>query len=173
MSWLSKAELLSMGFYSVGNNVKVSRKASFYGPERISLGNNARIDDFSVISSGEDGIRIGNNVHIAIFSSIQGALAIEIQDYVSLSSRVSLYSHSDNFNELEYTGPMSETIGVKRTSGRIQIGEKTIVGCGSVVLPGVIIEENVSVGALSLVKGVLKKNGIYAGIPVKKIGLRT
>lgn len=47
MAYLDEIQLKEMGFKSVGENVKISDKASFYGCDNISIGNNVRIDDFA------------------------------------------------------------------------------------------------------------------------------
>ena len=52
MAYLDEIQLKEMGFKSVGENVKISDKASFYGCDNISIGNNVRIDDFCVFSAG-------------------------------------------------------------------------------------------------------------------------
>ena len=46
MASYTKDELLAMGFRSVGEDVRVSTRASIYSPELISIGNHVRIDDF-------------------------------------------------------------------------------------------------------------------------------
>jgi galactoside O-acetyltransferase len=48
-----------------------------------------------------------------------------------------------------------------------------IVGSGSIVLPGVVLEEGVAVGALSLVRDSCSAFGIYAGMPAKRVGERS
>ena len=60
MAILTREEIEKMEFASVGNNVFISTKASFYGTSKIHIGNNVRIDDFCVISAGEGGVYIGN-----------------------------------------------------------------------------------------------------------------
>ena len=52
MSFFSDAELFDLGFASLGENVKISRKASIYGAGQISIGNNVRVDDFCILSAG-------------------------------------------------------------------------------------------------------------------------
>ena len=49
MAYLSHAELMGMGFKKIGNGVKISDKASIYEPEKISIDDYSRIDDFSLI----------------------------------------------------------------------------------------------------------------------------
>lgn len=53
--------------------------------------------------------------------------------------------------------------------GAVKIGRHSIIGSGSVILPGVDIPEGVSVGALSLVRKSLEPWGVYAGAPVRRI----
>ena len=85
MPHLNKNDLKQ--FKSVGKNVKISSKVSFYHPENISIGDQTRIDDFCVISAGIGGIEIGRNVHIAIYVSIQGSGKVTVSDFAGLSSR--------------------------------------------------------------------------------------
>ena len=84
MGILSKDQLMKMGFKSVGNNALVSDKSSFYNTGNISIGNNVRIDDFCVFSAGEDGIEIGNYIHIACYTSIIGKGRIQLEDFCNL-----------------------------------------------------------------------------------------
>lgn len=56
MAILTREEIEQMGFASVGENVLISTKASFYGISKIHIGNNVRIDDFCVISAGAEGV---------------------------------------------------------------------------------------------------------------------
>jgi galactoside O-acetyltransferase len=45
-SFYSESKLKQLGFKSIGKNVLISKKASFYGINRIQIGDNVRIDDF-------------------------------------------------------------------------------------------------------------------------------
>jgi len=51
----------------------------------------------------------------------------------------------------------------------VTIGKHVIVGSGTVILPGVTLEEGVAVGALSLVSKKCHAFGIYSGVPAKRI----
>ena len=57
--------------------------------------------------------------------------------------------------------------------GEISVGKHSIIGNGSLVLPGVCIEEGVTVGAMSMVKNNADSWGIYAGVPAKRIKERS
>jgi acetyltransferase-like isoleucine patch superfamily enzyme len=165
----TKEELLYLGINSVGENVQVSRKCSMYGASRISFGNNVRIDDFCVLSAGSGGISIGNFVHIAVFTSLQGEGQIVLEDFVGLSSRVSIYSSNDDYFGTYLSNP---TVPVQFTgvqSGPVTIGKHVLVGSGSVVLPNVKIGQGAVVGALSLIQESCEEFYIYKGNPAKKL----
>jgi len=169
MAMLNRDAIEKMGFASVGDNVQISDRASFYGTARIALGDNVRIDDFCVLAAGVGGITIGQHVHIAVYSSLIGAGKITLSDFSGLSSRVSIYSSSDDYSGATLTNPTvpGEFTGVIHAD--VFLGKHVIVGSGSVILPGAILEEGVAIGALSLVSKGCREFGIYSGVPVKRI----
>ena len=61
----------------------------------------------------------------------------------------------------------SEFTGV--THADVFLGKHVIVGSGSVILPGVTLEEGVAIGALSLVHKNCQAFGVYAGNPARRI----
>jgi acetyltransferase-like isoleucine patch superfamily enzyme len=169
MAMLSQVAIDALGFSSVGVNVQISERASFYGVNRIALGNNVRIDDFCILSAGVAGITVGNHVHIAAYSSLIGAGTISLSDFCNISSRVSIYSSNDDYSGTTMTNPTvpKEYTGV--THADVFLGKHVIVGCGSVILPGVTLEDGVAVGALSLVNRRCDAFGIYAGNPARRV----
>ncbi|MDP3168458.1 MAG: acyltransferase [Hydrogenophaga sp.] len=169
MAILSQSDMEKIGFASVGENVLISDRASFYGAAKISIGNHVRIDDFCVISAGLGGVVIGNYVHIAVASTLIGAGAISIADFVNISSKVSIYSSSDDYSGTAMAGPMLPPEFTNFDVSPVQIARHAIIGAGSVLLPGALLDEGVAVGALSLIKGHCKAFGIYAGSPARRI----
>ena len=169
MGLLTSAEIDEMGFKSVGSNVRLSDKASFYNCQNISIGNNVRIDDFCVLSAGVGGIGIGNYIHIAVYSSLIGAGRISLSDFSNISSRVAIYSSNDDYSGDFMTNPMVPAELTHVTHAAVSVGKHVIIGSGSVVLPGVILEEGVAIGALSFVNKSCKEYGIYSGVPAKRI----
>lgn len=169
MSFLSKEQVESMGFKSVGENVLLSDKSSYYNCKNITIGNNTRIDDFCVLSAGEGGIEIGQYVHIAIGVSIIGAGKVLVEDFAGLSSRVSVYSSNDDYSGEFMTNPMVPSEYTSVNHAPVTIGRHVIVGSGSVILPNITLEDGVAIGALSLVTKNCEEFGIYMGTPAKKI----
>lgn len=134
---------------------------------------NVRIDDFCVLSAGEGGIVLGDYIHIAVYSSLIGAGKISLADFCNISSRVAIYSSSDDYSGEWMTNPMVPSRFTNVAKADVQLGKHVIVGSGTVVLPGVCIEDGVSVGALSLVNKRCDAFGIYAGVPARRIKERS
>lgn len=169
MAMLSHETIQTLGFASVGENVQISDRASFYGVKKIILGNNVRIDDFCVLSAGNGGIKVGDYVHLAVYSSLIGAGQITLSDFCNISSRVSIYSSNDDYSGETMTNPTVPSKYTGATHADVFLGKHVIVGSGSVILPGVTLEDGVAVGALSLVHKRCEAFGIYAGNPARRI----
>lgn len=172
MSYYSTEELQELGLASFGEDVRISKKASIYNPNRISLGSHVRIDDFCVLSAGEGGIEIGDYVHIAVYCSLIGAGKIILNDFCNLSSRVAIYSSNDDYSGEHLTNPTIPELFTGVTHADVLLGKHVIIGSGCVVLPGIRLDDGVAVGALSLVNKDCQTFGIYGGVPAKRIGER-
>lgn len=169
MGLLSRKQIEEMGFSHVGENVRLSDKASYYNCKNIVIGDHVRIDDFCVLSAGVGGIEIGSYIHIAVYSSLIGAGKIELRDFSNISSKVSIYSSNDDYSGTSMTNPMVPDEYTNVSHADVIIGRHVIVGSGSVVLPGVTLDTGVAVGALSLVTRSCEEFGIYSGVPAKRI----
>lgn len=169
MGFYSIEELKAIGFKKIGTNVLISDKASIYNAKNISLGSNVRIDDFCILSAGEKGIEIGNYVHIACYVSLIGSELIKLNDFVGISSKVAVYSSSDDYSGRSLIGPTIPN-EYKNVDNRPVIFEiHTVIGAGSIILPGVTIGEGTAIGAMSFVSKNVDAWGIYVGNPLKFI----
>lgn len=165
-SFYTRQEVKGLGFKSVGENVLISKKTSFYGIENISIGNNVRIDDFCILSGI---ILLGSNIHISAYCVLYGAYGIELEDHSGLSPRCTVLSAMDDFSGNYLIGPMVDESLTNVTGGKVIIKRYSQIGASCVVFPDLIIEEGVAVGAMSLVNKSLSEWSICAGIPAKKI----
>lgn len=170
MAFLTQNQLNKMNFKFIGKNVRVSDKASIYNAENIYLSDNCRIDDFCILSAGNGGIHVGKHVHIAAYSGLIGAEEIYLNDFSGLSSRVSIYSSSDDYSGAFMTNPTVPDEFKKVDSRPVYLGKHAIIGAGSVVLPGADLGMGVAIGSLSLVLGKsYSEFVIYAGAPAKPV----
>jgi acetyltransferase-like isoleucine patch superfamily enzyme len=173
MGYLSRKQIDAIGFASVGHDVMISKLASFHHAAAITIGNHVRIDDFCVFSAGLGGITIGNFVHISVGAALIGAKKITLDDFSGLSSHVSIYSSSDDYSGALMTNPMVPLPFRGGDHEEVFLGKHVIVGAGSVILPGTIIDDGVAIGALSLVSAHCEPFGIYAGTPARRIKERS
>ena len=109
----------------------------------------------------KDGLIIGEN-----FNAMEGTIIdpghcwlIEIGDNVTLAPRVHVLAHDAS---------MKKSLGYTKIA-RVSIGNNVFLGAGTIVLPGVRIDDNTVVGAGSIVTHSLLGGGIYVGNPIKKI----
>jgi len=159
-----------MGFRSLGRNVLISDKASIYNEDQIEIGDNSRIDDFCVISGK---VSIGRNVHIAVFCNVAGGeKGITFEDFSGLAYGCHVFTQSDDYSGRTLTNPTVPDIYKREVKKPIVIGRHSIVGTNSIILPGVVIAEGTSVGALSLVTKSTEEWSVYIGIPAKRIKRR-
>lgn len=168
-SFYTERQLNSLGLDSYGSNVLISKRASIYNPSKISIGSNVRIDDFCILSAGNGGIFLSDFIHIGAYSSIMGKGRIMIGSYSGLSARVCIYSSSDNYSGDTLTNPCvpEEFTGV--THADVIIKKYVIIGASSVILPGVVLNNGVAIGALSLVNRDCEEFYIYKGNPARKL----
>lgn len=167
MAYLTDIELRSIGFKALGNNVKISDKASIYNPEQIEIGNNSRIDDFCVISGK---VKIGQYVHIAPFCLVAGGeMGIQLDDFSGLAYQVQVFSQSDDYSGRTMTNPTIPAKYKNEIKKSVHIAKHVIIGAGSIIFPGVKLSEGCSVGAMSLVNKTTAAWGIYVGNPAKRV----
>jgi len=102
------------------------------------------------------GAKIGKNVFLAGEEWISDPCMIEIGDNTLIGGKSMVLGHIGE-----------EKLIIKKT----KIGRNCLIGGEAFIMPGCIIEDNVIVGAKSFVlkDSRLKRNSLYAGIPVKRI----
>lgn len=169
-SFYSEQELQGLGFKSIGQHCQISRKACFYGISNISIGNNVRIDDFTILSGH---ITIGSNVHVSAFVALYGSMGIEFEDYTGISARSTIYSAMDDFSGEYLVGPIHPEGTTHVTGGKVTIKRFTQIGAHTLIFPNLIIGEGCMIGACSMIRHSLEPWGIYYGVPAERHGERS
>ncbi len=171
-SFLDRDALERIGFAAVGEDVKISAFARFYGAEHIRIGNHVRIDDFCIVSAGEGGIVIGDHVHVAPYAFLVGHASITLADFSGLSWQAGILSSTDDFSGRWLTNPTVPAAFRRPHHAPVSLGRHALVGAGSLILPGVTVGEGAAVGAHSLVTKDCEPFKIYFGVPAKPIKAR-
>ena len=171
MAYLSDECLKTMGFKYLGENVKISDKAAIYNCDQIEIGDNSRIDDFCIISGT---VKIGKYCHITPMCLLAGGTpGIILQDFVTLAYGVKVFSQSDDYSGQTMTNSLIPTKYKNEFKAAIILEKFSIVGANSTIMPGVIVAEGCSVGAMSLILKSTISWGVYMGIPAKRVRERS
>ena len=168
--YFTEHDLRDFGFKSIGRNVRISSDARVYGAERISIGDNVRIDDFVMLATGDGYIKIGNDCYIARCCNLTGTFGIEMCDYSSMAANTVIYSASDDYSGDYMTAQAIPREYTKFVGGKVTLGRHVIVGASSVIVGAADIGEGCSLGAVTVV---INKNlepwGMYVGNPARRI----
>lgn len=170
-NFYSNEELSKLGLGSYGENVLISKNAVLREPQKLNVGNNVRIDDFTTISGI---VTLNNYIHIATFCGLYGGISgIVFEDFSTISSGCSVYAVSDDYTGYSMTNSMiPEKYKPTLINAEVTLKRHSIVGCNSVILPGVVIGEGTAVGSMSLCNKSTEAWCIYMGTPARKKRLR-
>lgn len=171
--FLPRAELEAMGFQRLGEHVLIDQLAVVINPGRVSLADHCRIDAFSLISAGEEGVAIGRYVHLGVGSQIFGdGGAVVLEDFSGLSARATLFTCSVSGRPDCRDMMLNPTVPLEFRSlkqGPVVLRRHSGVGCGSVVLPGVEMGFGSGAGALTLVRKSLAEGVVICGNPAQML----
>jgi acetyltransferase-like isoleucine patch superfamily enzyme len=103
------------------------------------------------------GMKIGENCLVG--GVIKDPCLTEFGDNVTMGEYAIIYGHIHNYEK------------VTITMDKVKIGNSCIIGAGSIIMPGAVLEDGVKLAAGAVVTKdqVLKKGKIYGGIPAKEI----
>jgi dTDP-4-amino-4,6-dideoxy-D-glucose acyltransferase len=167
--YYTEHDLADFGFKSLGRNIMISSDARVYGAHNISIGNNVRIDDFTILAAVNGSIDIGNYVFIARNSHLGGALGIELHDFSSMAANTVIYSASDDYSGEAMTAQAVPQKYTRFRGGKVVFGRHVIVGSSSTIVGPAVLGEGCSVGAMSLITKDLEPWGVYIGTPARRI----
>jgi acetyltransferase-like isoleucine patch superfamily enzyme len=154
---------LSRHFKKCGAFLRVGLGNMLLCRDKIEIGDYVVIGNYVSIYNQSDGgcVKIGSNTHISDFTIISGVGGVEIGNDVAISSRVSIYSHSNDYKDR--TRLVREQI--KR--GKVLIGDNVLIGTHSVILPGIRVGKNSVVGAGTIVTRDVPDNCVVDGNPAR------
>ena len=177
-------------FRSVGKGVVFGRSLALRHPHKITIGDNAVIDDNVLLDAkgeGNAGLRIGANAYIGrntILNCKEGS--ITVGDFTNISANCSLLSETEivlgrycflaghcylvaggNHSFEDITKPIMFQPSVSK--GGIRVGDDVWLGAGVIVLDGVTIGPGAVVGAGAVVTGPLPGFAVAVGSPAKVI----
>jgi len=132
-------------------------------PARFSAGPRTCLYHGCYILNNRGDFALGADSHLGAYCYVNAALGrVTIGEHVAIGPGTKIFSHSNHY------GP-GKTVTEEKLTADVAIGNNVFIGANSTILPGAIINDNVVIGAGSVVKGELTPNGVYAGVPARLI----
>ena len=129
------------------------------------MGHDSIIDDFCYISCD---LKLGNYSHIgANCTIIGGSGVVTIGDFVNIAPGCRIICASHDYIEGGLCGPcIPKEYQGKSVVGDVMISNHVLLGCNTVVLPGVWLPDGAATGAMTLVNNRgYRPWGLYIGVP--------
>jgi galactoside O-acetyltransferase len=148
------------------NNSKADDTVRLYGPSgKLRIGIHSRIDAFCVFTWGDDGLDIGDHVHISAGVYIFGSSGkVTIGNGCFLSPRSTIYTASDDIGFAGLVGPMvNPESRVAVWKGNVTLEDCSGVLTGGIVMPGVTLGSASVVGAQSICNKDLGNGEVMVG----------
>jgi len=141
----------------IDTSVIITNKYNF------TCGEGCAIYHGSYILNSSGKVTLGNSSHLASMCYLNVCHGnLVIGDDVAIGPGTKIIVYSNHYESAK------KVTNVKITKD-VVIENNVLIGANCTILPGTIIHDNVVIGANSVVKGDIKSNSIYAGIPVRRI----
>lgn len=167
--YFSESELRRFKFHKIGKNVLISKSCVIKNCNNISIGNNVRVDSYSIILTRKKKVNIGNYVHIGAYSFLGAHMGLTLKSFSGLGQGVKIFTVNDDYSGESLTNPMTSAKFKKEKNGSVVIGKHVNIGSNSIILPNVKIGDGASIGSFTLVNNNLTGWKIYFGIPAKPL----
>jgi len=155
-------------FKEIGKNVEIFEPISLINENQISIRNNARLSEFTLIMGGL-GVYIGNFVHVANHVSIAGGGICVLEDFVGICAGVRIITGSDSITGEGIPSPLVPEEYRSFYRSHVICEKHSFIGTNAVLHPGVTIGEGTVVASGSLVTKDLEPWSIYMGSPARKV----
>ena len=155
---MEKSDYLSGVNFGLPHSCKVHRLANIAG--QVIAGENCRIDAFVTVTGR---VKLGDCVHLSTGSAIFGTHGVEIGRGCSLSPGAKIFTATDDIHSDALANPQLH--GREDKCGGVRMGEFSVVGANSVVLPNVTIGNQVQVGANAVIRTDVPDNQVWVGNP--------
>ena len=116
------------------------------------------------------GAKIGKNVSVIVPGTILDPEMVEIGDNAIIGGDAVISGHAAEFTDEFFS--LDPTRRVNRIAlKKVKIGKNCLIGARSFIWPGVVVEDNVTVGAGAIVleDTHLPANSVWVGVPAKMI----
>ena len=162
-----------------GENVFIGHNVIFTQPQNVFLGDNVRIDPFTLITSK---LKTGNYVQITAYSMLGGSHnTVILGNWTFIGYGSKLFTNSEDYSGND--GPVNEYWGNNKVfSGDIEFKDYAGVASDVIVFPNITLPEGCCIGAKTFVHkntwitdglgNTLQPYSVYTGHPLTLLKTR-
>jgi len=143
---------------NIGGSLGLTLRRNFYGLAGMKMGKKAIIRE-NILVYRPYNVELGNNVEIGFGGVLSATEKIKIGNHVAIGPYCAIYDNSHKMPKAS-GGTVSKPV---------EIGEHSWIGTHSVILMGVKIGKNVTIGAGSIVIKNIPDNAVVMGNPARII----
>jgi acetyltransferase-like isoleucine patch superfamily enzyme len=148
---------------ALGDGAVVEDGVRIFHPENVRLGAAAYVGHAAMINGYHEGhVTIGDGTWIGQFSLLHGAAGLDIGRAVAIAPRVTVLTSGHDMSQVDIP-PLHGELAFEP----VRIEDGAYIGTGATVLPGVTIGERAVVGAGSVVTEDVPRLTIVVGCPAK------
>ena len=148
-------------------NIFISKNVTIYNPSNLTIHNDIRIDDFTVLTC-KGKIEVKSFVRISTHCLISSETSIIIEECCNICSGVKIYG-GINLNDENISNPLIHKKYSTTSIGDVIINKYVFIGANSIVYPNVILSEGVTIEPLSKVNINTESWKLYGGNPINFI----
>jgi acetyltransferase-like isoleucine patch superfamily enzyme len=154
--------------FFIKSRAAVSPRAEVELSPKLRIGRKTNVSSFTKIKDAGGELHIGERCSIATGCFISsGAAGTHIGNDCLIGANCTIVSNTYGYDQLEV--PFHEQ---GHYSKGTFIGNNVLVGSSCVIVDGAVIEDNVMIGAQSLVSGRIPMNSVAQGNPAKVLFTR-
>ena len=170
--YLTEPELRGRGI-GFGKNFQLHRLAHIVNAHKLSVGDDVRIDAFTVITCGHGGVSIGDKSHISSHVLlVAGERGIKMGFNTNIAAGGKIYAASDDFSGKGLIGSTMEMASRYIREGEVVMENYSCVGVNSVMMPGTILKWGSVLLANSVLTGDSIACAMMSGVPAKMVKMR-
>lgn len=130
---------------------------------RVPLHPSARIAEFVYLGSRR--LQMGQDSAINVGAFIDGSALVSIGDFARVGPHVKILTGTHSYRE----SVVRRRKGDETIARSVYVGTGAWIGVGATLMPGVVIAEGCVVAAGAVVTRDTEPNGLYAGVPARRV----
>lgn len=164
----NRRELFQKQYPGLSTSYYVHPTARLERAELIEIGEGTEINDYVIVKTPTNKVKIGTYTQINPFTVIYGGVGVTIGNNVMIAPHCMIASGNHDFKQTNYPMRFAGTV----SKGPIVIEDNVWIGANCTITDGVTVGAESVIAANSVVVKNVEPWSIMSGVPAVKIGSR-